>query len=214
MTTTNGRPRIVLAGAGGHARACIDVIEQEGRFAIAGLTGVAAEVGTLVLGYPVLGTDVDLPRLVREHGHALVTVGQIKTPALRMALFASLERSGADLPAIVSPRAWVSPHATIGAGTIVMHGAVVNAAAAVGRNCILNTLSLVEHDARVGDHCHISTRAALNSGVTVGDATFVGSGTTVRQGLRIGAGCVIGMGQRILADCSDGARIPPPKVAV
>ena len=202
---------ILLVGAGGHARACIDVIEQEGRFAVAGLVGLPHEVGTRMLGYPVLGTDADLPALLGDYAHALVSVGQIKTPEPRMRLFDLLEQSGYALPVIVSPRAYVSRHATVGAGTIVMHGAVVNAGAVVGRNCIINSQSLVEHDAVIADHCHIATAAAINSGVRIGAGTFIGSNSSVRQCINIGERCLIGMGQRVLADCEAGTCMPPPK---
>ena len=202
---------LLLVGAGGHARACIDVIELEGKFAVAGLTGLPEEVGTKVLGYPVLGLDKDLPELLRDCTHALVTVGQIKTPELRMRLFAELERNKYTLPAIVSPHAHVSRHATLGAGTIVMHGAIVNAGAVVGRNCIINSQALIEHDAVIADHCHIATAAAINSGVSIGAGAFVGSNACVRQGTRIGERCVIGMGQRVLADCAAGTWMPARK---
>lgn len=204
-------PQILLLGAGGHARACIDVIEQEGRFDVAGLLGFPEEVGTQVLGYPVLGSDEDLSAAAREIGNAIVAVGQIQTPEPRMRLFARLEEAGCALPAIASPHGYVSRHATVGYGTIVMHGAVVNAGAVVGRNCILNSQSLVEHDAIVADHCHISTSAAVNSGVRIGAGSFIGSGSSVRQGVSIGERCLIGMGQRVLSDCAAGERLPPPK---
>ena len=200
----------MLVGAGGHARACIDVIEQEGRFAVAGLVGLPHEVGTRMLGYTVLGTDADVPALLGDYLSALVTVGQIKTPAPRMRLFDLIEQSGGALPVIVSPRAYVSLHAQLGAGTIVMHGAVVNAGAIVGRNCIINSQALVEHDAVIADHCHIATAAAINSGVRVGSGTFIGSGSSVRQCINIGERCVIGMGQRVLVDCEAGTRMPSP----
>jgi sugar O-acyltransferase (sialic acid O-acetyltransferase NeuD family) len=199
---------ILLVGAGGHARACIDVIEQEGRFLVGALLGLPVEIGTNVLGYEVVGTDADLEAALRAHRSALVTVGQIKTPEPRMRLFAELERAGAEIPTIVSPRAYVSRHARIGAGTIVMHGAVVNAGAIVGRNCIVNSQALVEHDVVIADHCHIATSASLNSGVRVGAGTFIGSNASVRQGTVVGERCVIGMGQRVLAGCADGARMP------
>ncbi len=198
----------MLVGAGGHARACIDVIEQAGQFAVAALVGMPDQVGTRVLGYPVVGTDADLPALRARYTHALVVVGQIKSPEPRIRLFELLLRSGYTLPVIVSPRAYVSRHATLAAGTIVMHGAVVNASAVVGRNCILNSQSLVEHDAVIGDHCHIATAAAINSGVRIDAASFVGSNSCVRQGIRIGERCVIGMGQRVLADCAAGTQLP------
>ena len=202
---------ILLLGAGGHARACIDVIEQEARFSVTGLVGLPHEVGTVILGYSVLGTDADVPGLLRDGAHALVSLGQIKTAEQRMRLFDLLERDGRTLPVIVSPRAYVSPHAVVGAGSIVMHGAVVNANAVVGRNCIINSQALVEHDAVIGDHCHVATAAAINSGVRVGAGSFIGSNSSVRQGAVIGERSVIGMGQRVLAGCEPGTLMPPVK---
>ena len=199
---------ILLVGAGGHAKACIDVIEQDGRYNISGLIGCEAEVGSKVLGYPVCGSDGDLARLFSEVGNALVTAGQIKSPELRMRLYTLLEENDYHLPTIVSPRAYVSKHATLGKGTIVMHGAVVNSAAVVGDNTILNSMSLIEHDASVGSHCHISTGARLNGGASVGGGVFVGSGATVRNGISIGDQCVIGMGQAVLKDCPAGSKLP------
>lgn len=173
-----------------------------------GLIGLPHEVGTQLLGYPIVGTDADLPGLLREYGNALVTVGQIKTPLPRMELFERLQSAGYALPVIVSPHAHVSRHATLGSGTIVMHGAIVNAGAAIGRNCILNSQSLVEHDVTIADHCHVSTAAAINSGVHVGVGSFIGSNACVRQGINIGERCLIGMGQRVFADCAAGERLP------
>jgi sugar O-acyltransferase (sialic acid O-acetyltransferase NeuD family) len=204
----SGAP-ILLIGAGGHARACIDVIEQEGRFTVAGLIGRSDEVGTCILGYAVLGTDADLPRLLREGVRAVIAVGQIKTPEPRMRLFDLLARCGCESPVIVSPRAYVSRHAVVGAGSIIMHGATVNAGASVGRNCIINSHALIEHDSVIGDHCHVATAATINSGVRIGDATFIGSNSTVRQLVQIGERCLIGMDQRVLADCEAGTHMPP-----
>jgi sugar O-acyltransferase (sialic acid O-acetyltransferase NeuD family) len=188
---------ILLVGAGGHAQACIDVIEAQARFAIAGLIGVAAEVGTRVLGYSVVGTDADLPRLQPGHPRALVACGQIKTPDLRLQLFERLQSLGYELPVIVSPRAYVSRHAVLGAGTIVMHAAVVNAGAVVGRNCIINTQALIEHGATVGDHCHIATAAAVNGEARIGAGTFVGSHAVLRERITVAERSVIGMGAQL-----------------
>lgn len=198
---------IILVGAGGHARACIDVIEQTGRFEIVGLVGMPDEVGMSVLGYPVLGTDLELPELRQKSSHALVTLGQIKTPEPRMRLFERLLQMGFCLPTIVSPRGYVSRHASVGEGTIVMHGALINAGACVGCNCILNTGSLVEHDGVIGDHCHVSTKVVINGGVQVGSGTFIGSSSSLRELIQVGQRCLIGMGQRVLSDVAAGSRV-------
>lgn len=202
---------ILLLGAGGHARSCIDVIEQEGRFRIAGLVGASDQVETEQLGYPVLGCDVDLPRLLNKYKRVLVTVGQVKSPDVRMRLFALAHAHSCKLPVIVSPHAYVSRHATLGAGTVVIHGVIVSPNARVGQNCILNTGAIVDHDAVVDNHCHISTAAVLNGGVHVGEGSFVGSNACVRQDIRIGERCVIGMGQSVVSDCLDGTWLPATK---
>ena len=201
-------PSMLLVGAGGHARACIDVVERDARYVIGGLVGLPAEVGSSMFGYRVIGSDADLPALLRGHAAAVVTIGHIKTPDPRMRAFEMLQRLGCELPCIVSPLAHVSRHAALGAGTIVMHGAVVNAGAVIGRNCIVNSQALIEHDVVVGDHCHVSTAACVNSGVRIGAGTFIGSTSAVRQCITIGARCVIGMGQCVVSDCDAGTWIP------
>lgn len=201
-------PPILLIGAGGHSHACIDAIEREGRFRIVGLVCAVDEDRRDRLGYPVLGTDDDLPALRRSCANALVAAGQIRSPALRQRLFQQAQMLGFNLPVIVSAHAHVSRHARVGAGTLVMHGAIINAGACVGSNCIVNSRALVEHDALVGDHCHIATGAILNGAVRVGAGTFIGSGSVVREGLQIGAGCLIGMGQAVRHPLTDGARQP------
>ena len=202
------RDPILLLGAGGHARACLDVIEQEGRFVIKGLVGLPKEVGSAILNSPVLGTDEDLPKLLGNCANAIIAVGQIKTPDPRIRLFDLLQQNSCALPTIVSPRAYVSPHANLGMGTIVMHGAVINAGVVVEKNCIINSQSLVEHDSVIADHCHIATAATINSGVCISTGTFIGSNSSVKQGVSIGDRCVIGIGQQVLANCKTGVCMP------
>ncbi len=199
---------ILLIGAGGHSHACIDAIEQQGLYRIFGLVCADGEDRSDRLGHPVVGADADLPALARQCRLALVAAGQIGSPALRMRLRQRALDLGLELPSIVSGRAYVSRHAHIGPGTLVMHGAIVNAGAHVGANCIINSRALIEHDARVGDHCHIATGAILNGGVQVGDGSFVGSGSVVREGLHIGRACLVGMGQTVRHPLPDQARQP------
>jgi len=183
---------LVLIGAGGHANACIDVIEQQGQYQIAGLVGMPHEINTLHYGYAVIATDNDLPTLVNSYQYAIITVGQIQTPDNRIRLYQLATELGFQFPVIIAPDSYVSPHATIGAGTIVMHGAIVNAGAKVGYNCIINTRALVEHDAMVADHCHISTGAIVNGDANIGTGSFVGSGSVVKEGITIGQRSVVG----------------------
>lgn len=188
------KPQILLVGGGGHCKALIDVIESGGHYAIAGIIDRPELVGEKLLGYDVIGCDDDLASLVSRYPNAIVGVGQVRTPDLRKKLFALLENAGYVIPSIVSPRAYVSPHASIGPGSVVMHDALVNADVRVGANCIINTKALIEHDCRVGDHCHISTGAILNGATVVGNGTFVGSNALSKEGTKIADGSFIKAG--------------------
>ncbi len=200
------KPSLILIGAGGHARSCIDVIEQQGYFQIAGLVGLPEQRHTQDLGYDVIGTDSDLPELAKAYQYVLITVGQIQTVGLRINLYQQVTQLGLQLPIIIAPTAHVSRHATLGGGTIVMHGAIVNAGARVGNNCIINSRALLEHDSNIEDHCHISTGAILNGDVTVGNGSFIGSGSVIKQGIAIGESCVVGMGLTVRHSLSNNTR--------
>ena len=188
------KQQIIMIGAGGHCRSCIDIIEQEGRFTVAGVVDQPNSETGSVLGYPVLGTDADLPRLRKQYAFALVAVGQIKSASVRIQLFERLKSLGFELPVILSPRAYISKHAKVGAGTIVMHDALINAGASVGENWIINSKALIEHDATVGSHCHISTGAIINGGVRVGSGTFFGSNAVSVHGVSIPEGSFVPAG--------------------
>jgi len=179
------KEKIVLICGGGHCRACIDVIEQEGHFTIAGIVDMPEKKHNNVLGYSVIGSDADLVELIKSFPNVLITLGQIKSPARRIELFNDLMQMGARFPVIQSPLAYVSPHAQVAEGTIVMHHALINAGAKIGRNCIINTKALVEHDAVIEDHCHISTGAVVNGGVKIGSGSFFGSGAVAVESTSI-----------------------------
>lgn len=190
--------KIILIGGGGHCKSCIDVIEQQGKYQIAGIVDVLEKLHQKVLGYEVIATDDDLPRLVKEYENFLITLGQIKSPEKRIRIFQTLKESWVKLPVIISPLAYVSKHAEIGDGTIIMHHALINAGAKIGSNCIINTKTLIEHDAIIGDHCHIATGAIINGGVKVGSGTFFGSNAACKEYIEIDKNAVIGCGAKII----------------
>ncbi len=192
------KEKIILIGGGGHCKSCIDVIEQAETFQIAGIVDLPEKLHQKILGYEIIATDNDLPQLVNEYENFLITIGQIKSPDKRIRIFQTLKESGAKLPVIISPLAYVSKHAEIGDGTIIMHHALINAGAKIGNNCIINSKALIEHDAIIGDHCHIATSAVINGGVKVGRGTFFGSNAVCKEYIEIGENAVIGCGAKII----------------
>lgn len=177
--------KIVLIGGGGHCKSVIDVIEQEKQFEIHGIVDKPEKIGSYILGYEVIAADDNLQKLAKRFKYALVTVGQIKSPDLRIKLFNLASKAGFSLPSIISPNAYVSKHSSLGKGVVVMHHAVVNANTSIGDNCIINSKALIEHDCEVAEHCHISTNATINGGSKVGTRSFVGSNVTTKESIII-----------------------------
>ena len=195
---------LLLIGGGGHCRSCIEVIESQKEYKIAGIVLPDTGNSEPILGYPVLGIDEELEKILLKIPDAIVTVGQIRNPNIRIRLFEKLKKMNAKLPIIIASTAYCSQHALVGCGSIVMHGAQVNAAARIGENCIINSQALVEHDACVDNHCHIATGARVNGGALIGMGSFVGSGAIICEGVKVGSRAVIGAGQIVLKDVPEG----------
>lgn len=197
--------KLVIIGAGGHAKSCLGVIESSNEFSIHGFIDPKLAPGTDLLGYPVLGDNDLITELSKQDDvYFFIAVGQIGSPEIRVRLFEMLTGMNARIvPVIKAKSAFVSAHASVGAGSIVMHQAVVNTHAKVGNNTIVNNFALVEHDAVAGDHVHVSTGAIINGNCIIGDRVFIGSGATLVQGVNIAADVIIGAGAVVISSIAE-----------
>ena len=116
---------IILIGGGGHCKAVIDIIEQEGRFKIIGILDKPELLGADVLGYEIIGNDSELKIIAKKCKNVFITVGQIKSALPRIKLFNAILKLELNLPTIISPRAYISKHASLGIGSIIMHDVVL-----------------------------------------------------------------------------------------
>tara|TARA_Y100000816_G_C26085300_1_gene572582 strand:- start:468 stop:1079 length:612 start_codon:yes stop_codon:yes gene_type:complete len=196
---------LILIGAGGHCLSCIDVIELQNKYKIVGLIDKKSK--NRKFKYKILGKDDDLKKIFKKHKIALVTLGHIEDFKKRIQTFKMIKKIGFKLPKVISPTAYVSPRAFIGEGTIVMHGAIINAGVKIGKNCIINTKSLIEHGVTVGDNCHLSTGSILNGNVRIDSNSFIGSHSVVKQGVKIGKKCFINANIFIDKDVKDNLKI-------
>lgn len=189
------KKNLILIGGGGHCKSVIDVAESAG-YTICGILDKPSEVGKRVLNHEIIGTDADMDKFA-GHAEFVVTVGQIKSPDLRIRLHHMLAEAGCKLATIISHTANVSKYATVGEGTVIMHQAVVNANAKIGKGCIINTMANIEHDVIIGDFCHISTGAMVNGECNVGEHCFIGSQSVLNNCISVGADIIVGAGSLV-----------------
>ena len=168
---------LILLGSGGHAKACIDIVESDSRFYIYGIIDNSKK--SKLLGYPIIGRDKDLKKYFKKVKHLLIGVGQIRDNKIRPRLYKLGKSLGYKFPKIVSKRSYISKNSEIQEGTIIFHDVVINSATKIGKNCIINNKCLIEHDVSVGNHCHISTGAIVNGSSKIGDNSFIGSGALI-----------------------------------
>lgn len=198
--------RIVIVGAGGHAREVLEILlaRRDAGQPVEPIGFVddekAGAVAT-VNGLPVLGGLRWLAEADRTDLSAICAVG---TPALCERLVGRIRDLGIRVADAVSPQAWVASSARLGAGVMVFPGVAVNANAAVGNHATLNVASSVSHDALVGRFCSVGPGARLAGNVTLGDGCFLGMGAMVSHGVRVGARSVIGAGAVVLDDVPAG----------
>ena len=186
---------LILIGGGGHCKSVIDVAESAG-YNIIGILDIPENIGKSVLDYKVIGTDDDILQFA-DKAEFIITVGFIKSPAIRMRIFDKVKEAGGKLATIIASTAHVSRYASLGEGTVVMHQTVVNAGARIGENCIINTFCNIEHDALIGDQCHISTGAMVNGDCKVGKLCFIGSQSVLANGISICDDVIVGAGSLV-----------------
>nr|AOE12292.1 acetyltransferase [uncultured bacterium] len=190
------KPNLVLIGGGGHCLSVIDVIENGNEFNILGILDSNIKENDL-LGHRVLGGDDLISELVSENTYFLITVGQIKSYSTRQNIAKILAENNAKLATVISTIAYVSKHAHVKEGSIIMNHAVVNANSKIGKNCIINTMSNIEHGVIIGDFCHISTCAVVNGESSIGKGSFIGSNATISNNITINDNSIISAGKFI-----------------
>lgn len=197
---------LIIIGAAGHAKVIADIVEKEGKHQLIGfldekLTGEA-------LGYPILGTEKNLPQLIEKHRITALIVGvgdnhiREKAAARLQANFPKM-----NFPPIIHPGASLGKEVRIGAGTVVMAQAVVNPGSKVGEFCIINTSASLDHDCTLGDFASLAPGTTIGGDCIIGRKTAIGIGATILHGIHIGEESVIGAAALV------NANVPACRVA-
>ncbi|HXN37064.1 MAG TPA: acetyltransferase [Solirubrobacteraceae bacterium] len=202
--------RLVVAGAGGHARSVLEALRTStGTLQATACTDADATLhGSAIGGVPIVGDDGVLASL-REQGvlAACLGLGGVGDNRPRAALHARLATLDFDLPSIAHGSAYVSATATLGDASVVLARAVVCAGAYLNDDVIVGSGAVVEHDCRIGAHAHLASGCVLGGAVSVGAGAHVGLGATILQGRSVGAWATVGAGAVVTRDVPAGETV-------
>ena len=191
---------IILLGAGGHAKVCIDILQTCGQRVHCCIA--QGDGQNFCMGIPILDGDQRLECLYNQgFRNIFVAIG---ANSVRQKLARRAIEIGFHLVNAISPYAIVSTSAVLGVGIAVMPGAVVNAESKIEDLAIINTGATVDHDCQIGQAAHIAPQCALAGSVSVGERSFLGVGCKVIPGIHIGDDCMAGAGSVIVRDVRSG----------
>jgi sugar O-acyltransferase (sialic acid O-acetyltransferase NeuD family) len=177
--------RLIIVGAGGHGKVIADNALKNGYTDICFVDDKS--IGDC-MGFPIVGGCADLNKLNNGKTDFIIGIGN---SAIRKKI---AEEYDINWVTLIHPSAQIAVNVSIGRGTVVMAGAVVNVCATVGEQCIINTCAVVEHDNVIEDYVHISPNVALGGTVFVGKSTHIGIGASVCNNINICGDCMIGAG--------------------
>ena len=120
-----------------------------------------------------------------------------------------------NIVTLIHPNAVIAEDVTIGKGTVVIAGAVINASARIGDGCIINTCSSVGHDCTLKDYAHVAPGAHICGASEIGNESWIGAGSTVINNVNICDHCMLGAGTVVVTDITESGTyvgVPAKKI--
>jgi sugar O-acyltransferase (sialic acid O-acetyltransferase NeuD family) len=200
--------KVLVVGAGGHAKVVIDCLHKMPEVTTLGLLDCDLErIGDFVLGEKILETDDYLNKISILDVFLTLGVGSTDLPVKRRSLFDALTGKWFKFINVIHPSAIISDDVKLGEGNQVFAGTVIQPGVILGNNVIINTSSSIDHDCIIGDNVHIAPGATLSGLVSIGAGSHVGIGAKIIQGIKVGEDCLIAAGSVVCEDVPSGARV-------
>ena len=196
---------VYIVGAGGHGRVCAEIAEAMGH-RVVGFIDQPRSADERINGTPILFTDLGGLARAKSQKSTAVFIA-VSGNQQRLTLIEDAEKLGLPILTLIHPSAVISRTCSIGVGSVVMPGSIINANARLGRGCILNTAASVDHDCVVDDGAQIAPGVHAASNVHFGARSFTGTGASIKQCIRIGTDAFVGVGAVVVRDVDQGATV-------
>lgn len=199
--------KVLIIGASGHARVCLEILESQGREVIGFFDDDPHLKGATLNGYPILGNISQSP-LALQGGNIdfIIAIGNNND---RGNIVNLLKKNCQMYPInAIHSSVLMSKRAKIGIGNFIAPGVIINTDTILEDYTIINTGSTIDHDNYIKNYAQISPGCNLAGNVTIEESAFIGTGAVILPGKKIGAHAIVGAGAVVIHD------IPPFSTAV
>ncbi len=180
---------MVVIGAGGHAKVVIATARAAGFEVVALYDDNSILHGTDLVGVPIIGS---IDAMVGDDRPCILAIGNNH---IRQKIAERL--CGNHWVSIIHPYSVVDDSVSIGEGTVIFAGVVIQPGCIVGKHAILNTRSSIDHDCKIGDYAHLAPGVSLAGDVEIGEGTMIGIGSSIIPQLKVGCWSVVGAGAAV-----------------
>lgn len=191
--------KVVVIGAGGHAKVVGDIIVKSNDHLIGFLDDFIPS-GTNIIGkYKTIGKIEECLNLYSQNNTTkfIIAIGD-NLVRERIAQTYQIPYYTA-----IHPNTIIGIDAKIGEGTVVMANTCINPNALIGKHTIINTGAIIEHDNIIEDFVHISPNVSLGGTVHIGEKTHIGIGATVKNNINITSNVIIGAGAVVVKNIKE-----------
>lgn len=200
---------LIIVGAGGFGREAVWTVErinslsQQPTWRILGYADDDPKwkKGDNFEGYPILGT---VETASKDYPGASVFIA-IGNNVKRADMYKRLR--GHDFPALIDPKAQISPTTEFKHGSFIGAGAVVQVGADLGKFVLLGSNSVICHDAVLGDFVNVGPGTVIAAGVKVGASSSFFANSSTMPWITLGEGVTVSCGTGVKSDTPAGAEL-------
>lgn len=191
--------KVIIIGAGGHARVIADIIKKSDDEIVGFLDdNLEIQGKTIFDEKTVLGDTSEESVKKYLDCYFIIGIGNNKIRKIISEKYPNLKWYTA-----IHPSSIISNNVFINEGTAIMAGTIINTGTVVGRHCIVNTSSSLDHDNILEDYVHISPGSHLAGTVKICEGTWICAGVTIINNITIGKNNIIGAGATVVRNVEE-----------
>jgi sugar O-acyltransferase (sialic acid O-acetyltransferase NeuD family) len=194
---------ILIFGSGGHAKVIYSEIIKNKKLKFLGFVDEKKKRGEIIINqkkkYYNLGK---ISEVIKKNNNFRGIIG-IGLNFMRKKVYEDiiLLNKNFKFEKIVSQDAIINSNVTIGDGTFIVSGSVINIGTNIGTHCVINTACAIDHDNLFENFSSTGPGVRTGGNVVVRKNSYIGINSSVKQGVEIQNDTVVGAQSYVNKDC-------------